>query len=88
MTAAHLAFVRSQPCCVPGCRTGAPVQAHHVRTAANAGTGMKPPDATAAPLCAIHHAEHDRIGKRSFAARYGIDLAAEAALLAAGVEMP
>ncbi len=87
MTAAHLAYVRSLPCCVPDCHQR-PIHAHHVRTAATAGTGMKPPDTDAVPLCYAHHDEHHRIGWRTFHARYGVDLAAEARLCATGQPMP
>jgi len=80
----HLAFVRSQGCIVrgKGDRCLGPVQAHHVRTAANSGMGMKPPHSEVVGLCFGHHREHDR-GKRTFAAKYNVDLAAEARRLAA-----
>lgn len=81
MTRDHLAFVRSLDCCIEGCR-GSPVQAHHVRTAATAGVGLKPPDTATVPLCHGHHRElHDR-GRRTFEARYGVDLGALAAFFA------
>lgn len=86
----HLAWVRGLECCVPGCRTGARVDPHHIRTAANAGTGLKPPDRCCAPCCRVHHDEGDRIGWLTFQAKYQIDLSAEAAFCAeaSGMEMP
>jgi Protein of unknown function (DUF968) len=74
----HLAWVRSLPCSVPGCR-GEMVQAHHVRK--GAGVGMKPADRYAAPVCIEHHTEGHTGGWRTFEARYGVDLSAIAARL-------
>jgi hypothetical protein len=64
------------------------VQAHHVRTAANAGTGLKPPDTAAVPLCDQHHYEGHQIGWRTFEARYRVDLAGEARFLGTAGEPP
>jgi len=83
MSERHLRWIRQQSCVVPGCRSTLPIEAHHVRTAANAGTGRKPDDAFACPLCWEHHREHHLIGARSFEARYQLDLLAEAARYAA-----
>jgi hypothetical protein len=73
---AHLDFIRSLPCCVPGCRSFAVTHPHHHRTAANSGTGLKPDDVgNTVPLCAEHHRElHDR-GVKTFQAKHRIDLA-------------
>lgn len=80
--ARHLAWVRSLGCGIPGCRR-APIHAHHVRSAATAGTGMKPSDAAAINLCWYHHrVGHDR-GWAWFEAFHGVDLADHAAALAA-----
>jgi hypothetical protein len=76
---AHLADIRVMPCCVPNCRTGLPVQAHHVRSAATAGVGLKSNDSETVPLCGGiggHHDEFHRIGRHSFEAKYGVTLAA------------
>jgi hypothetical protein len=73
---AYLAWVRSLPCAVPGCRSAPPQHAHHVRVATGGGTGMKPPDRWATPLCGEHHAEGHKIGWRTFEARHGVDLRA------------
>jgi hypothetical protein len=48
----------------------------HVRTAANAGTGMKPSDAYTCSGCTEHHRECHRIGEKSFEAKYKINLMA------------
>jgi hypothetical protein len=80
--ARHLAWLRSLPCAVPGCRTFLPPEAHHVRSGATAGLALKPLAQDAVPLCLGHHEEGHRIGWRSFEARYGLDLGALAKLLA------
>ncbi len=63
---AHEAFVRRHQCCIPGCRE-TPVECAHLRTAANSGTGLKPPSWDTVPLCHQHHAKahsegHDTLG--------------------------
>jgi hypothetical protein len=73
---AHIEFVKSLPCCVPGCLSWDTSDPHHVRTAANSGTGLKPPDSGhTVPMCHDHHLEYHQIGKRTFQAKHGIDLA-------------
>lgn len=74
----HRKFIRSHCCCVPGCEDG-PIEVAHVRTAANAGTGLKPADASSVSLCHAHHMESHSIGDDSFQRKYGIDLAKLAA---------
>jgi hypothetical protein len=85
----HLAWVRRQPCCVPECGR-VPAEAHHVRTAANSGTGMKPSPFYAVPLCRYHHDKYHRIGRASFELACNVDLDAELRFLrmASGTEMP
>lgn len=76
----HLAWIRQQECCVPGCERRAPhavIEAAHIRRASNSGTGIKPSDRFCVPLCADHHAESHR-GERTFERKYGIDLMAMA----------
>lgn len=75
---AHLRFVRSHRCCVIGC-VQEPIEAAHVRTAANSGTGIKPPDSETVSLCQFHHAESHQIGTKSFERKHGLDLASLAA---------
>lgn len=82
MTARHLAWLRQQPCVVQGC-LGQPVEAHHVRTAANAGMGMKPDDREAVPTCHAHHMAIHSHGWLTFETTYGLDLRAEARRYAA-----
>lgn len=75
---AHLAFVRSHQCCVPGC-TAMPIEAMHVRRGSGAGMGQKPDDWRTVSGCRDHHGEQHRIGEQSFEKRYGLDLAELAA---------
>jgi hypothetical protein len=85
MTADHLKKVRAKGCVIrakAGDRCHGPTEAHPVRTAANSGMGMKPPDSAAIGLCVHHHKALHLIGKRTFETRHGVDLAAEAARLA------
>jgi hypothetical protein len=74
----HLAWVRTLPCSVPGCR-GDMVQPHHIRK--GAGVGQKPSDQYTAPNCLEHHTEGHTSGWRSFEVRYWVDLSAIAARL-------
>jgi Putative HNHc nuclease len=48
-----------------------PVEAAHVHARRNGGDVSN-----AVPLCRYHHAEQHRIGVKSFAAKYGLDLEA------------
>ncbi len=56
---AHLAFVRTRPCCIKHCRR--PAEAAHVRMACIAigkeytGKSEKPDDKWTVPLCPYHH---------------------------------
>ncbi len=79
---AHLKFVRSYQCCVPGCQ-GMPIEAAHVRTGTDGGTGLKPSDCWVVSLCRDHHAEQHRIGETAFEAAYSISLKAIASEFAA-----
>ena len=67
----YLSWIRKQPCIV--CyRT--PCEAHHVRTAANSGMGIKPGDDQAVPLCPLHHRELHQIGVQTFCEKYWVDI--------------
>lgn len=79
--AAHLAFVRSQPCCINGCNR--PAEAAHLRMACPArgklptGMGEKPDDRWTTPLCGYHHrtgvlAQH-KMAEEEFWKLRGID---------------
>lgn len=58
------------------------IQCCHWRTAASAGTGLKPPAWDTWPGCERHHAEQHRIGQKAFEAKYGVDCLKEARRLA------
>lgn len=62
---AHMNFVRSFACSVPGCQ-GMPIEAAHVRIGSGAGIGQKPDDWRATPLCKDHHVQQHTIGERTF----------------------
>ena len=74
---AHLKFVRSHHCSVPGCRQ-IPIEAAHVRKGLpdgeQGGMGLKPGDNWGISLCNSHHAEQHRIGETPFENKYHIDL--------------
>lgn len=76
----HRKFVRSHHCVVPGCQA-TDIQFCHIRSAATAGTGLKPHDAHSFPACVNHHQEQHQIGQGSFEDRHGLDLDAIAAEL-------
>lgn len=69
----HRKHVRSHHCVVPGCDRY-DIECCHIRSAFDAGTGLKPPDWRTFPACAFHHAEQHRIGQGSFEDKYGLDL--------------
>lgn len=77
----HRKFVRSHACVVPGCQA-TDIQFCHIRSAANAGTGLKPHDAHSFPACFNHHQEQHQVGQGTFEDRHGVDLGAIAAELA------
>jgi hypothetical protein len=78
--AKHLAFVRTQPCCI--CKKPGPSEAAHIRMNCDArnkqtGAGEKPHDMWTTPLCAYHHrlgpvAEH-HLTERVFWPMFGRD---------------
>ncbi len=79
-SAAHLVWVRGQPCAVIGCPPrGGECDPAHVRRGTNGGTGMKPGDDWVLPLCHDHHLEQHRIGEPAFERRHGRDMRREAA---------
>lgn len=78
----HLSWVRGFSCCVegrnePGC--GGKIEAAHVRTGTDGGTGLKPGDNWVIPLCGIHHSRQHQLGETSFERFYGISMKAIAA---------
>ena len=74
----HRAFLRRHCCVVSGCQAE-PIEVSHLRTAGNAGTGLKPHDAFAVSMCGAHHREYHRIGHDSFERRYRLSLGVLAA---------
>ncbi len=74
----HEKWVRGHQCVVPGCENRE-IQFAHIRSAANAGTGLKPSSAFGISCCALHHKEQHSIGQPAFERKYGLDLFAIAA---------
>ena len=74
---AHCTWVREHACCVSGC-DGRPIHAHHIRTADNSGTGLKPSDRWVVSLCGVHHHLVHQ-GQDSFERIHAVDLSALAA---------
>lgn len=74
-SAAHLKWVRTFRCVVPGCDK-TPIEAAHVRNYTDGGMGMKPGDDWTVSMCRDHHREQHRIGEIGFALGHGINLAA------------
>lgn len=79
----HLWWIRELPCAVACGQCLGRIQAHHVRRETGGGTGLRPADCWAVPLCGYHHAEGHRIGWLTFEASHHIDLRAFAITLAA-----
>lgn len=74
----HRRWVKSHGCCVPHCNASS-VDFAHLRSATNAGTGLKPHDGFGVSLCRTHHIEQHTLGTAGFDKKYGIDLWALAA---------
>lgn len=82
---AHLKWIRTLKCLnsvTDAWHCHGDVQAAHVRTRTDGGTGMKPSDFWTVPLCAAHHREQHQIGEAAFQDRHGIDMRETAAQLA------
>lgn len=62
-------WLRSLACVVPGCRDER-IECAHVRSRGAGGTWEDQ-----VPLCTVHHSEQHALGVRTFARRYGLDLA-------------
>lgn len=77
----HLAWVRQQPCCVPGCGIRHNIQAHHALSGPDPkARSEKAGDNWATPLCIRHHHElHHNGAEQAWAASYGFDIVATAA---------
>lgn len=70
---AHLAFVRSLPCLIEGCRSRFTVAMH---TSGSRGMGQKRSDLETVPGCPMHHDEQHRMGWKAFALKYDLDIPA------------
>ena len=74
---AHLKWVRSHFCCVPGCQRQ-PIEAAHTRrglpNGEQAGMGQKPGDQWAISLCVEHHDQQHNVGEKSFEEWHKIDM--------------
>ena len=70
----HIRRLQMSPCSVPGCLAWPPVDAHHERRGTGGGTGRKPPDAAALPLCVEHHVLGHQMGWATFEKKFGVDL--------------
>ena len=73
----YLAWLRERPCCIA--QASKQVTRTEAAHTANNGMRSKGPDSSCVPLCWEHHREQHRIGVKDFEAKYGIDLANEAA---------
>jgi len=74
---AYLDYIRSLPCCICGDNTT--VEAAHLRVGSinngkrETGTGEKPSDKWALPLCGKHHREQHGMNELAFWFKHGID---------------
>ena len=76
---AHLQWIRGCACVVivEGTCEG-PTEAAHVRNGTDGGTGLKPSDCYAVPLCRHHHSKQHAVGEQTFwAGRDPLKIAAE-----------
>ena len=69
----HRAFVKRHLCVIPKCNNR-DVEFAHLRTAANSGMGMKPPDWYGIGLCSYHHKIAHSRGHATMAEENGVDL--------------
>ena len=68
---AHLSFVRSFQCAMPGCKE-MPIEAAHVRLGSGAGMGQKPDDWRTVPLSKNCHAKQHVQGEDTFWRAYEV----------------
>ena len=79
----HLQWVRGFACaCFKAGGCEGKIEAAHVDYAGGKGMGIKVADYHVAPLCGRHHRESHDIGIKTFEAKYGVSLLAEAQKLA------
>lgn len=78
----HLRFVRLHECAAGrqcGLGFAGPIEAAHVRLGTDGGTGIKPGDNWAIPLCPYHHRQQHAMGENTFEREYKIDMKKTAA---------
>ena len=78
----HLEFVRGYRCLVNNEECSDRIEAAHVRIGTDGGTGLKPSDEFACPLCSYHHGVQHHIGEISFEQKYGVNLLGAATRIA------
>jgi hypothetical protein len=69
----HRAWVRKHACSIKGCK-GSPIEFAHLRTSANSGVGLKPPDSCGISLCRGHHLRAHARGHVTVAEENGMTL--------------
>lgn len=72
----HLQWLRGRPCLLAGKAAhecSGQMEASHSDADGMKGVGLKSPDFHAVPLCSAAHQEKDRIGRKSWEAKYGVD---------------
>ncbi len=75
----HRKWLRTFHCVTPDC-DGSQIEVSHLRSAANAGVGIKPHDAFAVPMCSECHRYYHNIGHKAFERINMVDLFAMAAM--------
>ncbi|MCA9329230.1 hypothetical protein KDA11_01160, partial [Candidatus Saccharibacteria bacterium] len=73
----RITIINAMPCCVDGC-TRSPSVNMHTRSRGAGGTYRD-----IIPACQMHHDESHRLGIKTFATKYGLDLSTLAASIAA-----
>src|SRR3990167_10613794 len=71
---AHLQWVRRMKCALDTTLCSDKIEACHVRTGTDGGTGIKPSDSWVIPMCSTHHREQHQCGEPAFERRYIIDM--------------
>lgn len=70
----HLKWIRGFECYAATTRCTSRIEAAHVRTGTDGGTGLKPSDCWAIPLCDHHHKQQHSMGERAFEKEYMLDM--------------
>lgn len=69
----HLRWLRGCVCAVSDAFCEGKIEAAHVRIRTDGGTGLKPSDCYAVPLCSTHHREQHGKGEVTFWAKRKLD---------------